>query len=144
MTELLTFEQRLRMECFKMTLDVEKAQEAYDYILGSRRAHQPVGEEPSEDTDRFLTDYPFTNLLEDEGLSIRANNILRVNEIATLGELCGWPRYGIIRLQNLGKKTFQQLEHLLERYHLTWGMWESPSYLRAEEKRRKRLERHEL
>lgn len=84
MTELLTFEQRLRMECFKMTLDVEKAQEAYDYILGTRRAHQPVGEEPSEDTDRFLTDYPFTNLLEDEGLSIRANNILRVNEIATL------------------------------------------------------------
>ena len=63
------------------------------------------------------------------GNFVRACNICRWVGINTVYDLAGWPRNEIMKLRNCGKKSFYWLENVLRKYGLTWGMWESESYL---------------
>jgi len=108
--------------------EIGEAIDAAVAILQSKEI--PYMAQPGDtDPDRFTTKIPYTNKLIDEGLSVRARNRLKVVDIKTVGDLCGWTRGGIMKIRNCGKKTFRELEGILVKYGLTWGMWESPSYL---------------
>lgn len=119
----LNFEQQLRLECFKLTGDINKAQVAYDFIIGPN-----MEAEDNDDPMRFNTKWPFTMNVRDANLTTRTVNVLVANGIETIGDLVGWSRKDIIRQRNCGKKSYRELTNLLERLGLSWSMWESPSH----------------
>lgn len=118
----LNFEQQLRLECFKLTGDINKAQVAYDFIIGPN-----MEAEDTDDPMRFNTKWPFTMNIRDANLTTRTVNLLHAAGIETVGDLVGWPRGYVMRLHQCGKKSFREMESLLERLGLSWSMWESPT-----------------
>lgn len=62
-----------------------------------------------------------TNIMN-EMLSVRTLNCLIMLKITTLRNLAAYSQNEIKRYRGLGKKTFLELENLLEKYGLNWGM----------------------
>ena len=60
--------------------------------------------------------------LLDMDLSVRALNCLKAAEVETLGELVKYHRADLLKFRNFGKKSLTELDELLERNGLAFGM----------------------
>ena len=60
--------------------------------------------------------------LQDMDLSVRALNCLKAAEVDTLGELVHFHRNDLLKFRNFGKKSLTELDELLERNGLAFGM----------------------
>jgi DNA-directed RNA polymerase subunit alpha len=55
-------------------------------------------------------------------LSVRALNCLKAAEVETLGELVQYQRSDLLKFRNFGKKSLTELDELIEKKNLTFGM----------------------
>jgi len=60
--------------------------------------------------------------LQDMDLSVRALNCLKAAEVETLGGLVKYHRSDLLKFRNFGKKSLTELDELLERNGLAFGM----------------------
>lgn len=60
--------------------------------------------------------------LSELDLSVRALNCLKAAEVETLGELVAHTKADLLKFRNFGKKSLTELEDLLERLELSFGM----------------------
>ena len=60
--------------------------------------------------------------LQDMDLSVRALNCLKAAEVDTLGALVKYHRADLLKFRNFGKKSLTELDELLERNGLAFGM----------------------
>jgi DNA-directed RNA polymerase subunit alpha len=60
--------------------------------------------------------------LADMELSVRALNCLKSAEVETLGELVKFQRADLLKFRNFGRKSLTELDALLERLKLSFGM----------------------
>lgn len=69
--------------------------------------------------------------LVDFNLPIRCMNVLYSNKIKTVGELVRLDRERVMMLRNLGRKSLSELDDLLEKLGLEWGMPVAKVYARG-------------
>ena len=55
-------------------------------------------------------------------LSVRALNCLKAADVETLGELVRYQKNDLLKFRNFGKKSLTELDELLERLDLNFGM----------------------
>ncbi len=60
--------------------------------------------------------------LVDMDLSVRALNCLKSAEVETLGELVQYSRNDLLKFRNFGKKSLSELDDLLDKHNLSFGM----------------------
>jgi len=60
--------------------------------------------------------------LVDLDLSVRALNCLKAAEVDTLGDLVQYNRNDLLKFRNFGKKSLAELEELLDKMNLSFGM----------------------
>ncbi|MDR2843778.1 MAG: DNA-directed RNA polymerase subunit alpha [Candidatus Symbiothrix sp.] len=60
--------------------------------------------------------------LADMDLSVRALNCLKAADVETLGELVRYQKNDLLKFRNFGKKSLTELDELLERLNLNFGM----------------------
>lgn len=60
--------------------------------------------------------------LVDLDLSVRALNCLKAAEVDTLGELVSYSKADLMKFRNFGKKSLTELEELVDRKDLSFGM----------------------
>ena len=60
--------------------------------------------------------------LMDMDLSVRALNCLKAAELETLGELVKFSKNDLLKFRNFGKKSLTELDALLDKHKLTFGM----------------------
>ncbi len=60
--------------------------------------------------------------LQDMDLSVRALNCLKAAEVDTLGQLVKYHRSDLLKFRNFGKKSLTELDELLEKNGLAFGM----------------------
>ncbi len=60
--------------------------------------------------------------LVDMDLSVRALNCLKSAEVETLGELVKFNKNDLLKFRNFGKKSLTELDELLARLNLSFGM----------------------
>lgn len=60
--------------------------------------------------------------LEDLDLSVRAFNCLKASKINTLAELVYHEKHELLKFRNFGKKSLIEVEELLQKQNLTFGM----------------------
>jgi DNA-directed RNA polymerase subunit alpha len=60
--------------------------------------------------------------LVDMDLSVRALNCLKSAEVETLGELVKYNKTDLLKFRNFGKKSLTELDDLLARLNLSFGM----------------------
>ena len=60
--------------------------------------------------------------LVDMDLSVRALNCLKAAEVETLAQLVAYHRNDLLKFRNFGKKSLTELDELLERNNLAFGM----------------------
>lgn len=60
--------------------------------------------------------------LVDMGLSVRALNCLKSAEVECLGDLVKYQKNDLLKFRNFGKKSLTELDDLLARLNLTFGM----------------------
>jgi DNA-directed RNA polymerase subunit alpha len=63
-----------------------------------------------------------TTRLADMELSVRALNCLKTAEVVTLGELVHFQRSDLLKFRNFGRKSLTELDALLDRLKLSFGM----------------------
>ena len=68
--------------------------------------------------------------LDNYHMSVRAYNLLRMLDIKNLWELAAYSRHQFARVRNLGRKTLNELDILLERFNLEWGKIDSLKQVR--------------
>lgn len=60
--------------------------------------------------------------LTDLDLSVRALNCLKAAEVESLGDLVQYNKNDLLKFRNFGKKSLAELEELLDKMNLTFGM----------------------
>lgn len=60
--------------------------------------------------------------LVDMDLSVRALNCLKAADVDTLGQLVSFHRNDLLKFRNFGKKSLTELDEVLEKYNLSFGM----------------------
>jgi DNA-directed RNA polymerase subunit alpha len=60
--------------------------------------------------------------LSEMDLSVRALNCLKAADVETLGELVKFNKNDLLKFRNFGKKSLTELDELLERLNLSFGM----------------------
>lgn len=60
--------------------------------------------------------------LVDQGLSVRALNCLKSAEVETLGDLVKFQKNDLLKFRNFGRKSLTELDDLLARLNLSFGM----------------------
>ena len=60
--------------------------------------------------------------LVDLDLSVRALNCLKAADVETLGELVQYNKSDLMKFRNFGKKSMTELEKLVDKKGLTFGM----------------------
>ena len=60
--------------------------------------------------------------LSDMGLSVRAYNCLKAAEIDTFADLVSYSRNELMKFRNFGKKSLNEIDQLVEKMKLTFGM----------------------
>ena len=60
--------------------------------------------------------------LSDMGLSVRAYNCLKAAEIDTFADLVAYSRNELMKFRNFGKKSLNEIDQLVEKMKLTFGM----------------------
>lgn len=85
---------------------------------------------------------PEHDLLYADILSTRALNLLKAARVRTLKELAKRQRADIAKYRNCGRKSLDELEKLLNRVGLTWGMKDSITLSTLIEKLQSQLKEH--
>ena len=60
--------------------------------------------------------------VSDKDLTVRTLNLLKVNGINTVRDLCRLKKTDWLRFRNGGKKSLAELDDFLSDHNLTWGM----------------------
>jgi len=81
---------------------------------------KPVTEEFDEELLRMRQ--LLKTKLADMDLSVRALNCLKTAEVETLGELVKYTKNDLLKFRNFGKKSLTELDELLEKHRLNFGM----------------------
>ena len=125
----------------KLTLDIETdgsispiqaLQEAADILI----SHFSLFSDDSNITSEKKTDSAPSGLSEEErhvrrllmtklsemGLSVRAYNCLKAADIDTFADLVSYSRSELQKLRNFGKKSVSEIDALLDKMKLTFGM----------------------
>jgi DNA-directed RNA polymerase subunit alpha len=55
-------------------------------------------------------------------LSVRALNCLKTAEVETLGDLVKFTKNDLLKFRNFGKKSLTELDELLDKHKLHFGM----------------------
>lgn len=83
----------------------------------------PVQEEEEEFDEEILRMRQLLkSKLVDMGLSVRAINCLKSAEVETLGELVVFNKTDLLKFRNFGRKSLTELDELLARNNLSFGM----------------------
>ncbi len=82
--------------------------------------------EVANEMEKFRCRFPFTVRIKDLGLSVRCTNCLKAADVETLGDLVGYKKHEIYHFRNFGRKSLNELEELLYKYNLEFGMWRDP------------------
>ena len=60
--------------------------------------------------------------LSDMGLSVRAYNCLKAADIDTFADLVSYSRGELMKFRNFGRKSLNEIDQLVEKMHLSFGM----------------------
>ena len=60
--------------------------------------------------------------LSDVGLSVRAFNCLKAAEIDTFADLVSYSRQELMKFRNFGRKSLNEIDLLVDKMNLTFGM----------------------
>ena len=60
--------------------------------------------------------------LSDLGISVRLFNCMKMADIETIADVTSWPRIELMKIRCFGRKTLYELENLLEKMGLEFGM----------------------
>lgn len=82
---------------------------------------EEVAAEELDDDVMYLRSLLKTKLTEHD-LSVRALNCLKAAEVETLGELVKFHRNDLLKFRNFGKKSLTELDELLEKHDIHFGM----------------------
>ena len=74
------------------------------------------------DEDHLKMRQLLNSRLADMDLSVRALNCLKAAEVETLGQLVAFHRSELLKFRNFGKKSLTELDELLEKNNLSFGM----------------------
>lgn len=124
----LSFNQNLRMQCLEMSktqsgiYNFGLAAELYNFILGEEDK-EGVEEEPHIPTPEEALAAAQSIDIRDCGLRI-GHRLYWEKDVKTLKDLAGLKKDDIVRMRNVGMKSYRQVVSLLEANHLTFGMWD--------------------
>ena len=82
---------------------------------------EKAAEEEFDETSLHMRQLLKTKLV-DLDLSVRALNCLKAAEVETLGDLVTYERNDLLKFRNFGKKSLTELDELVERKGLHFGM----------------------
>lgn len=74
------------------------------------------------DEESLRTRHLLMTKLSDLGLSVRAYNCLKAAEIDTLADLVSYSRQELMKFRNFGRKSLNEIDILVEKMKLTFGM----------------------
>jgi DNA-directed RNA polymerase subunit alpha len=97
---------------FKLFTDERKV--TLDNAVETER--NPLGEEELRMRHQLLTK------LSDEGLSVRAFNCLKAADIDTFADLVSYTRAELMKFRNFGRKSLGEIDLLVEKRKLSFGM----------------------
>lgn len=93
--------------------------------------HPEFGKPATEfvtELEKYRETSPFNIKIAEFGVSVRAFNCCRAADIYTIGDLVAHTRLQMIKMRNFGRKSLNELELLLDKLGLDWGMWTDPDY----------------
>jgi len=94
-------------------------------LFSDEKIHlEPVASEVNEEFDEeaLRMRQLLKSKLADMNLSVRALNCLKAADVETLGELVKYQKNDLLKFRNFGKKSLTELDDLLDRLELTFGM----------------------
>jgi len=94
-------------------------------LFSDEKIHlEPIASEVNEefDEDALHMRQLLKSKLADMNLSVRALNCLKAAEVETLGGLVKFQKNDLLKFRNFGKKSLTELDDLLDRLNLTFGM----------------------
>jgi DNA-directed RNA polymerase subunit alpha len=94
-------------------------------LFSDEKIHlEPTSNESNEEFDEEILHMRqlLKSKLSDMDLSVRALNCLKAADVETLGELVGYQKNDLLKFRNFGKKSLTELDELLERLSLNFGM----------------------
>jgi len=94
-------------------------------LFSDEKIHlEQMGSEASDEFDEEILHMRqlLKTRLVDMDLSVRALNCLKAADVETLGELVRYQKNDLLKFRNFGKKSLTELDELLERLELNFGM----------------------
>ena len=94
-------------------------------LFSDEKIHlEQIGSETSDEFDEEILHMRqlLKSHLADMDLSVRALNCLKAADVETLGELVRYQKNDLLKFRNFGKKSLTELDELLERLDLNFGM----------------------
>jgi DNA-directed RNA polymerase subunit alpha len=94
-------------------------------LFSDEKIHlEPTASESNEEFDEEVLHMRqlLKSKLSDMDLSVRALNCLKAADVETLGELVRYQKNDLLKFRNFGKKSLTELDELLERLSLNFGM----------------------
>ena len=83
----------------------------------------PVEPETKElDEESLRMRHLLLTKLSDVGLSVRAFNCLKAAEIDTFADLVSYSRQELMKFRNFGRKSLNEIDLLVDKMNLTFGM----------------------
>ncbi len=80
-----------------------------------------TGDKPL-DEDALRMRHLLNTKLSDMGLSVRAYNCLKAADIDTFADLVSYSRTELMKFRNFGRKSLNEIDILVEKMHLSFGM----------------------
>ena len=74
------------------------------------------------DEESLRTRHLLLTKLADMGLSVRAYNCLKAADIDTFADLVSYSRNELMKFRNFGRKSLSEIDLLVEKMHLSFGM----------------------
>ena len=74
------------------------------------------------DEESLRMRHPLLTKLSDMGLSVRAYNCLKAADIDTFADLVSYSRNELMKFRNFGKKSLNEIDQLVEKMKLQFGM----------------------
>jgi DNA-directed RNA polymerase subunit alpha len=91
-----------------------------DYFLSFEEAKK--GRSPEDDFKASRLKELLSRSVDELELSVRSSNCLKASNIETLGDLVQRTEVEMLKFKNFGKKSLKEIEEVLSRYNLSFGM----------------------
>jgi DNA-directed RNA polymerase subunit alpha len=94
-------------------------------LFSDEKIHlEPTSNESNEEFDEEVLHMRqlLKSKLADMDLSVRALNCLKAADVETLGELVRYQKNDLLKFRNFGKKSLTELDELLDKLNLNFGM----------------------